>query len=232
MPGVDFHTKLLRFELSFDSLLDDDFQVDVKKSRILLDEDLRKKLLDYAAPFKAEANKRYRKKQTTSSAANAKDVHSASNTVIKSAEEILVNPDNVVAVSDSEVQISNRFGVSIAPYNIHDGVGEGDIFIETVEDLQDNLLWSPALIDKKRGVQLNANHEFYKRFYANNQKNKDAIHAMDYVFYALAQAETDAYGEEAVENLEEARYQASRQLRKLAKYLPDASIEDIEGVDE
>ena len=47
--------------------------------------------------------------------------------------------------------------------------------------------------------------------------------------WALAQAENQAISEEAHDNLEEFRHQVSKYLRKLAKSLPDVSVEDIEG---
>ncbi|MGN0047072.1 MAG: ATP-binding protein [Eggerthellaceae bacterium] len=232
MPGVDFHNKFCRFELSFDSDLDDDFQVDVKKSRIILDEEIKKQLVKFANPFKLEGARQYRTKQTKKTKEKASNVHSEANTVIASAESTLVNPDSVVAISATEAEISNKFGVTVVPYNIHENSTGENIHIEAVEELQENLLWMPALIGKKRAVQLNANHEFYKRFYTNNKDNPAAILAMDYVFYALAQAENEALGEEARDNLEDARYEASKQLRKLAKFLPDTSIEDLDEGDE
>lgn len=229
MPNVDFHSKLCRFELSFDADLDEVFQVDIKKSRILLNDDIREALMSFAAPCKREGVKQYRTKQTKASAKRSSDIHAETNTIIVSAESSLVNPNSVVAVSPTEAQVTNRFGITITPYNVHDGVGDEGIVVETVDSLEDGHAWAPALIGGKRGVQLNANHEFYKRFYAANKENRAATQAMDYVFYAIAQAENEALDEGARENLEEARYEASKILRKLAKFLPDVSIEDIEG---
>lgn len=232
MPGVDFHHKLCRFELSFASELDDIFQVDIKKSRILLNDVLREQLLSFANPIKKEGEKRFRRKQSDAAKSQAKGTHDEANAVIAQAENSLVNQDSVVAVGNDSAQVSNRFGISVVPYNIVDNDDDIVDAIEVVDSLKDGVLWAPALINKKRGVQLNADHEFYKRFYGANRDNPAAIHAMDYVFYALAQAETEALGVEAQDNLEESRYQSARLLAKLAKYMPDVSVEDIEGAEE
>ena len=51
---------------------------------------------------------------------------------------------------------------------------------------------------------------------------------MDSVFLALSQAEMGAWETSVKENLEDARYETSRMLRKYADALPDVSTEDFE----
>lgn len=228
MPGIDFHHKLCRFELSIGAELDDLFQVDIKKSRILLSEEIREQLLKFSTPVKNEGNRRYRQKQTSAAQSGSTDVHAESNAVISSNESSLVDTNNIIVVGDSQVQVSNKFGVSIVSCGMANSPDSSRPAIKTSEGLPEGVLWEPAYIDgSRRGVLLNANHEFYKRFYGANKDNKAAIQAVDYIFYAIAQSEFEAYEQDAKDNLEDARFNTSKMLKKLAKQLPDVSIEDI-----
>ena len=227
MPGVDFHNKLCRFELSFDAELDDFFQVDIKKSRILLNEDLRSALHNMATPFKKEGSNRYRKKQTTESKKAATNIHASSNTTIKNIEGNLIPSDSVTQTDDSHALIKNRFGSLETTYTIHTTNNGENIAFDTKESLEDGVLWEPALLNGAPGVLLNASHEFYQRFYALNRENSIAINSMDYMFWALAQAENQALSADAQDNLRDARYEASRYLKKVSKFLPEVSVEDV-----
>lgn len=227
IPGVDFHNKLCRFELSFDSELDDFFQVDIKKSRILLNEDLRSTLHNMATPFKNEGARKYRKKRTAESKKAATDIHASSNTAIKSIEGNLIPSDSVTQTDDSHALIKNRFGSLETTYTIHTTNDGDNIAFDTKESLEDGILWEPALLNGAPGVLLNAGHDFYQKFYALNRNNSAAINSMDYMFWALAQAENQALSADAQDNLRDARYEASRYLKKVSKILPDVSVEDV-----
>lgn len=227
IPGVDFHAKLCRFELSFDAELDDFFQVDIKKSRILLNEELRSALHSMATPFKNEGTRKYRKKRTTESKKASTGIHASSNTTIKSIEGNLIPSDTVTQTDDSHALIKNRFGSLETTYTIHTTVNGEDIALDTKESLEDGVLWEPALLNGAPGVLLNAGHEFYQKFYALNKDNSTATDSMDYVFWALAQAENQALSADAQENLRDSRYEASRYLKKVSKFLPEVSVEDV-----
>lgn len=225
--SVDFHHKLCRFELSFDADLDEIFQVDIKKSRILLNDELKEQIVKFATPIKNEGSRRYRRKQGDVVATKSKDIHSESNATLLSSESSLVKPGTVVESGEGKAKLTNTFGECIVPYNISTHEGD-DVLLEPVESLENAVLWMPALIQGKPGVQLNTSHEFYRRFYGANKSNTAATSAMDYVFYALAQAENNALGEDAIANLEELRFSSSRTLRTLARHMPDVATEDFE----
>ena len=226
MPGVDFHHKLCRFELSFDEELDDVFQVDIKKSRILLNDELREKIFEFAGPIKNEGNRRYRGNERKVVAKKSKGMHEDANAQLAKSQQLAGVKSKLDVDASGKATISNKFGVTTAPYDIFDDEGEHPVKVE--ESLEDGLLWMPAFIGKQHGVLLNSNHSFYQRFYGLNKDNPNAVQAMDSVFLAFAQAETAAWQQEAKENLEEARYEASRILRKYADALPDVATEDFE----
>ena len=77
------HFSLLRVELSFDHKLDDAFQVDIKKSRILLNEQLYEWLRDtFLAAPRREAETRYRKGAAGAITGSAVLLHKASGNAI------------------------------------------------------------------------------------------------------------------------------------------------------
>ena len=227
MPGIDFHHKLCRFELSFEEELDEVFQVDIKKSRILLNEELREKIFEFASPIKNEGSRRYRGHAREVVKRTSKGIHEDANAQLaKSQKETGIKSKLGVDEAGNKT-LSNRFGTDAVPYDVLDGEVENPVKVE--ESLEDGLLWVPAFIGDRQGVLLNSNHGFYQRFYGANKDNLVAIQAMDAVFLAFAQAETAAWQPQAQDNLEEARYEASRILRKYAETLPDVATEDFEG---
>lgn len=226
MPGVDFHHKLCRFELSFDEELDDVFQVDIKKSRILLNDELREAIFEFAGPIKNEGNRRYRGNERKVVAKTSKGMHEDANAQLAKSQQTTGVKSKLGVDNSGNPTISNKFGTTAIPYDVIEDESEHPVKVE--ESLEDGLLWMPAFIGSQHGVLLNSNHPFYQRFYGTNKENTNAVQAMDSVFLAFAQAETSAWQQEAKENLEEARYEASRILRKYADALPDVATEDFE----
>ncbi|WP_303249661.1 ATP-binding protein [uncultured Slackia sp.] len=226
LPGVDFHNKLCRFELSFDEELDDVFQVDIKKSRILLNDELREAIFEFAGPIKNEGNRRYRGNERKVISKTSKGLHEDANAQLAKSQQGTRVKSSLGTDNSGNPTISNRFGTTAVPYEIIENEGEHPVKVE--ESLEDGLLWMPAFIGDQHGVLLNSNHPFYQRFYGINKENSSAVQGMDSVFLAFAQAETTAWQPEAKENLEEARYEASRILRKYADALPDVATEDFE----
>ncbi|MDY4720195.1 ATP-binding protein [Collinsella sp. HCP3S3_B1] len=225
IKGVDFHNSLCRFELSFNAELDDIFQVDIKKSRIVLNSLVKSKLVQFADPIKKEGDKRYRGTQRKAAVESSGDMHAE---VIPALEkqESDYRGSSMSVNEEGKVEVSNNFGITVTSY---DSINAGPVF-EVVESLADGILWEPAFIGGKRGVLVNAGHEFYKRYYGNNMDNPLAVKGLDCLFWALAAAETGATSQDAQINLEDSRYDTSRLLRDLARsVMPDVSIEDFEG---
>lgn len=227
MPGIDFHSKLCRFELSFNADLDDAFQVDIKKSRIQIDDELRKELLYEITRIRNEGIRRYRGNTAKSAKKQGKKIHEQSNELVQQ-QEPNVSRSVYSRDENGRMTVRNRFGTHRAPYEEADD--PTNRLIDVVDSITDSALWVPYIAEKgKHGVQLNSSHPFYQKFYGNNKGNRGATDAMDLVFWALAEAESAAYEPSATENLEEARIETSRVLRKLSKDLPDASQEDFEN---
>lgn len=217
------HFSLLRVELSFNHELDEAFQVDIKKSRILLNSDLYDWLRDkFLAAPRREAETRYRKGMAAVAKGAAALLHAASNHAIQQREGALKTAK--VTSSDTTtgvVELDNNAGSTRAQLRIVIPEQQGQLHVTTEPSLQDGVLWEPVLADGKPGVALNAGHAYYVKAYLPNKDNSPLVQALDFLLWSLAQAELDNVDEASRDAFQEFRVEVSRNLRKLVADLPD-----------
>lgn len=231
----DPHQNLVRVELLFDHLLDDYFQIDIKKSRIDLPADLRKKLIRVVTPARNEADRRYRagsRRKAGGGGSGLGEQHSKSGNAINRHHDEVTTGSKVGAVDPAtgETTIQNKFGTAKLKIRHND---EQSCLVQTANTLQDGVLWEPSLADGNRhAVVLNENHEFYRRFYLPNRGNAALVQAMDSLLWSLAEAELSVWTNTVKHNLEEMRISVSRSLRTLAQDLPEVEYEETEADDE
>lgn len=217
------HLNLLRIELNFDHQLDEYFQIDIRKTRIILPQALRKKIKELITPIRNEANKRYREGARLKAKSDTKssDTHSnSSNAVNKHSDE---NRDSKVTILDptkGSAEIENNYGtITVSRAKLLEGT---DVLVTSEEYLDDGALWNFALNeDGEICVVLNSSHQFYERFYNSSSISAVMIQAMDCVFWSLANAEIGTMSDKAKRNIEDLRFKVSRYLRNLADELPD-----------
>jgi hypothetical protein len=217
------HFSLLRVELSFGHILDESFQVDIKKSRILLNDGLyewiRDKLL--AAP-RREAEARYRKGAAATATGSASLLHNRSGNAIHQ-KSSMMKTAKVINVNDktNEVSFENNSGKSSAILQIIDSEDPGEMHITTSHTLDNGVLWEAALVNGDSGVILNTGHPYYPKAYLPNKENSTVIQALDFLLWSLAQAEFNNVNDSNKEAFEEFRIEVSRNLKKLVADLPD-----------
>lgn len=218
------HFSLLRVELSFDHTLDDAFQVDIKKSRILLNETLYEWMRDkFLSGPRREAELRYRRGAASVATGASALLHTPASNVIHQKAGALTK----ASVSDIDpvtgrVTVHNKSGATTATLRIIDSMEGGSVHITTADTLENGVLWEPTL---GRGgaaaVALNTGHPFYSKAYLPNKANSPVIQALDYLLWALAQAELNNINDETKDAFEEFRVEVSRNLKKLVADLPD-----------
>ena len=223
------HGSLLRVDFSFDHTLDDVFNVDIKKSRILLNEDIFDYLYNQVLPApRRAADERYRtgvKKQVET---KAYDAHEASNKNIdekaKSVEE-----SKVTVTGTDEVEVENRHGVFKHKITIRSATKVGQYRVIPVDTIADGQLWNPCIVDGgKHAVEINQSHPYYQKIYFPILQQNVMVTGMDALLWALAEAELSTFNAETKEQYEDMRIQVSRYLRKLIADLPDPEPEDDE----
>lgn len=220
----DSHLNLLRVELNFDHQLDDYFEIDIRKSKITLPLKIRNNLKQALAPWRYQAQSRYRTNNPTPTVSDTVDdkiSHSGSSRAIQLQQP---NTGKVEVVffdkNSSTISIRNRFGV--VEINRAAIVLGTNVFVTTVSSVEGGMLWEIDITeDENTVVILNEEHEFYRRFYQSREITPVLVQAMDSLFWALANAELNSISEPARRNFEELRLSLSNSLKHLAKELPD-----------
>ena len=228
------HLSLLRIEFSFNHDLDKAFQVDIKKSRISLNSDLFNWIKNsFIGPPRNAAEMRYRKGQRKKASETSGDAHSGSNRSIADKEADLTNAKVKVVNSDSgEVEVENKSGKVRLKLKIGTAAIPGQVCVDPVEEIEDGLLWEPALIDCHHAVKINTGHPYYQKVYIPNRDSGVTILGMDSLLWALVEAELGTVNDRTKKHFEELRFEVSRLLRKLLEDLPEPDLSDDSDLSE
>src|SRR5579862_5518279 len=220
------HFSLLRVEFSFDHHLDDAFQVDIKKSRILLKDELYNWVLSKFLPGpRRAAEERYRKGEKKKAQEKAKNAHASSNAAISAKEDDLKLAD--VTVKDAakgEVEIKNKQGTFRIKMPVSSAAHKGEVNVQPVPSIDDGLLWEPCIIDGHHGVRINTGHAYYYKVYVPNLASGVTIQGMDSLLWALSEAEIGATTDTTRKHFKELRFEIARLLRNLVDDLPDPDM--------
>ncbi|KAA8754044.1 ATP-binding protein [Paenibacillus sp. UASWS1643] len=222
------HGTLLRVEFSFDHTLDDAFNVDIKKSKILLNDDLYNWLKDQFLPApRRAADDRYRKGVNNGVAKVTKGAHDSSNTNIGSKEKaVQLAKVEITNADQNEVEVTNKKGIFKIKLPVIDSVKEGEVHVTTADSVDDGLLWEPCLIDKHNAVRINTSHPYYHKVYVPNLASGVTIQGMDSLLWSMCEAELGTINDETKHYIKELRYEVSRLLRKLVEDLPEPVLKD------
>lgn len=224
------HGTLLRVEFSFDHRLDEAFQIDIKKSQISLNNALYDWLKDEFLPApRRAADARYRQGQKKKAKEKAETAHTGSNNAI-GAKQDQVDGAQMTPVSGKidEVVVRNPNGEFKLKLKTIRSNKPGEVFIQPVDSIEDNVLFEPALIDNEKGVRINTSHPYYHKVYLPNLKSGVTIQGMDSLIWALCYAEFQTINSNTLTHFEELRFELSRILRRLVADLPEPNLNDDE----
>lgn len=222
----DPHDSLLRVDFSFDHTLDDAFNVDIKKSKIQLNETIYEFILKQFLPApKRAANEKYRKGVGKAITEKAQGAHSASNQNIESkAPSIEQTKVTVTDAEKGEVIIHNGNGDFKHTIVVQTAEKPDECRVVPVDSLEGNVLWEPAIIDGKHAVRINKSHPYYQKVYYPVLAESVLVTGMDALLWAMAETELNLYNDETKDLYEDIRYQVSRALKKLVADLPDPDL--------
>lgn len=222
------HGTLLRVELSFNNKLDDAFHVDIKKSRILLNEELFNYIKDSVMPApRRAADDRYRKGTKKAVEKAAETAHDASNRNIEEKAKGIENSKvEVTNANTGEVQITNQNGTFKHRITIRHADKPGQYRVIPVKSLESGILWAPTIADGKHAVELNMGHPYYQKVYYPILSQNVLVTGLDSLLWALAEAELSTFNEETKEQYEDMRFLVSKCLKKLVADLPDPEMSE------
>ena len=220
------HYSLLRVQFDFNHELDDIFNVDIKKSRILPTEEILQILDRLLGPARRVADERYRKGTNKKVANKTLDAHDASNKNIEEKAHS-VEESKIIVTGNNQVQIENIHGKFEHKIDVRKSEKPGQVHIIPVESLQDGLLWNPCIVDNgKHAIELNTSHPYYQKVYYPILSQNVMVTGMDSLLWALGEAELSGYNESTKEAFEDVRAQVSRHLRKLVSDLPEPDLDE------
>ncbi len=221
------HGSLLRVEFSFDHTLDEAFNVDIKKSKINLNDTLYNYLKDtfLSAPRRA-ADDRYRRGKKSRVKDKSKGAHDESNKSIGNKEKGIVLTKVDIDEETNDVKLTNKQGTFTIKIPVSKAIKEGQVTVQPVDSIDDGLLWEPCIIDQHHAVRINTGHEYYSKVYLPNYSSSVTIQGMDSLLWALCEAELGVYNDEVKDNFKEMRFEVSKLLRKLVNDLPEPNLEE------
>lgn len=224
------HSTQLRVEFSFDHRLDEAFHLDIKKSQIILNEDLASWLQKSFLPApRREANRRSREGQQKSISKKVNGAHDTSNNNIRNREAAAGGPKvDVVDPVAGTVEIDNKYGKTRLKLTIANAKRPGEVFVQPVEGINDGLLFQPVIIEQHKAVQVNTSHPYYHKVYVPNLNRSVTMQGLDSLMWALSVAELSAVQEGTATMFQDMRYEISRILSKLVETLPDPNIGEEE----
>jgi hypothetical protein len=218
------HGTLLRVEFSFDHKLDEAFRIDIKKSRISLNESLYNWLADKFLPGpRRAADDRYRKGRSSQAHKKAaQGPHDPSNRAIgNKKDEIDAAGVKVIDEKTGQVEVTNEHGVTTTTLQLVSSTRKGEVHVKPVDGIDEGLLWSPTIIDQQNGVLINTSHPYYQKVYVPNLASGVTIQGMDSLLWALSVAELKAVSASSKAHLDGLRYEVSRILKQLVVELPE-----------
>ena len=98
--------------------------------------------------------------------------------------------------------------------------------MQSADELQDGILWEPALVDGKPCVRINTGHPYYAKVYVPNLASGVIIQGMDSLMWAMTNAELNCVSESTKRTFEDLRFEVSRTLRRLVEDLDEPKIEE------
>lgn len=228
MYSKEPHGTLLRVEFSFNHKLDEAFHIDIKKSQIILNEELWFWLRDeFLTAPRREANNRYRQGVRHKAKEKATGSHDVSNKNISS-KEGEVDKANVTIIDpvSGVCDVTNRKGEFRLRLKIGNALKPGELFVQPQDGLDDNVLFEPTLISGHQAVRINTAHPYYHKVYMPNLAKGVTIQGMDSLLWALCVAELTTISDETSQHFEEMRFEVSRILRKLVEDLPEPDLDE------
>ena len=217
------HLSLLRIEFSFDYRLDELLSIDIKKSRILLIGELYKFFEDFFGAPRRAAEKRYRDTETKNVHKSGKEAHSPSNSSIDGKAPDIVE-STIKPVGEDSAEVNNSNGTFTKSIKIINNADPKQARVIAVPDIEGSALWEPSLVNGKHAVHINESHPYYKKIYGPYLAQHTVVEGLDYLLWALAEAENSTCSQSSIENYEDMRHKVSRTLKKLVADLPDPEI--------
>ncbi len=221
-----FHpdTNTLRATLELDPRLDEIIRTDVKKSGLMLSDEMWESLKESLEGSKSHLKQAIKqRKDLKKKKVDTSDIHKSSNKFISNAASDIPTA-GIRRISPTTIEIETPFGSSRTDITDVSEPIEKGIRIKVVESLDNGFLWEPRMQGADQIIFLNKSHPFYLKVYIELRNNPLAIQGLDFLLYALANAELQTRTDRVKEQFTQMRQLMSNNLRSL--------VLDLEEVEE
>jgi len=223
------HYSLARIDFSFGLDLDDIFEVDVQKSKIKLEADIKDFLQEKVLPqIRSFAQQRYREGQIDGiGRRGSRDLHASANRTLAQVEgevsEVKLLESNQGTATAKLENKNGQFTVRLlSPSEVKDE----QPFVTQQESLRDGVLWEPVISEGRKAVAISVSHPFYNRVYLPTKQKDVVIQSFDYLIWTLAMAEMNTMNDKVKHFYEQMRIDVGRVLRTLSDSLPEADVSE------
>ncbi|AKL72884.1 Histidine kinase-, DNA gyrase B-, and HSP90-like ATPase [Actinobacteria bacterium IMCC26256] len=237
--AAETHMSRLRIEVSFPATLDSAFGVGLKKSGLHLEPWLAEELKVIFTPIRREANNRSRAGNAGKVAIEDPGTGPTDRTIgsqrggLETAT-VIEGPDGSIEMGNNHTGDGKRIvlrGPSGQPGEMRIDIVEGDeeVYVDIVDTLEDGVLWAPAFRSGPHGdtqVRINARHDWFTKAYLPIQENNLFCQSVNFLLFALAQAELNNTNPDLDEDFRQFRIEVSRNLRRLVSDMSDYDSED------
>jgi hypothetical protein len=210
----------LRVVLNFDHELDDVFNIDFRKSRVIIPVEIRKKLKELISPWRQELLKG----QERLISANTKRAHGPADKAIDRHKsrtknsELKVDGDTVTIRNQNQMKPTLIEGIRV--------YDDKTVRVHEEESLFGDDLWEPSCDEEGNTcVSLGKSHPYFHKMYNLCKDNVEAMKALDMLLWSMANAEHGEFSDTNQHTLKGFRQKVSQTLRYLSLELPDAEEE-------
>ncbi|MGG6134528.1 ATP-binding protein [Pantoea allii] len=206
----------LRVELDFSHELDDLFNIDFRKSRVIIPVEIRRELQSVIAPWRQALISSQAKIESEKKGSS----HGPADNAIDKQKSHTKNSD--IKVDGETVTIRNQNQPKPAIITGIRVYEDKTVRVHEENSLMADNLWEPSCdIDGNTCVTLGKSHPYFLKMYDVCKDNIEAIKALDMLLWSLANAEHGEYSEANKHTLKGFRQKVSDSLRYLSLELPD-----------
>ena len=192
----DTHYQLCRVEMSFDHRLDEAFQVDIKKSQIILNQALDAEIQEFLRPRVREGNALSRQGERSGIKKTSEEAHKVSNKNIETKAKEVTQPEIIESSqTKNTATIENAKGKVHLKISVTASNDKNAVYVKPADSIIDGLLWRPTIISENIGVEINRNHPYYQKVYVPNLSKGVTIQGMDSLLWGLSVSEPNCVEE-------------------------------------
>jgi len=213
------HSSQARVKFDFNESLDEGLQIDIKKTRILLYQELSEEVQKIISPTKTAA-RNYKKNKNLE---KKKNIHDGSNKIIKDKLNIITDAIKASPKGNNEVEVTNTIGSVILKRPTLDA---NDLHIVT-GDTKGGALWEPVFDNEEIVCRINPEHPFYQKIYmASDTSGGSFVEGLDALLYSFVVAEHEQIDQSKIRMFEKIRYSVSDKLEELVSNIEEPLLSD------